>query len=288
MWFYWHIGFMKKVALTIAVTVFLGGCAMSDTNTSPIPAQSSAISAEPSQAPSSAENQAILYFVSDTGKSFRLFSEQHDLISSSGDLVTDALATLLSGVKPKDSDYTNLWSSDSRLNGLTVNNGFATVDLHFEQLNVGAETELRAIEQILWTLKVNNPEISKVEFLRDGNIVESFAGHVDTLDVFQIDEGYQSLATIDLDLDEGAVIKSGDPVTGLACTFEANAPWELFQDGQLISSGAETAEMACPVRSKFSISLGPLKPGSYLLRVWESSMEDGSLINEDTKNLVVK
>ena len=74
---------MKKVALTIAVTVFLGGCAMSDTNTSPIPAQSSAISAEPSQAPSSAENQAILYFVSDTGKSFRLFSEQHDLISSS-------------------------------------------------------------------------------------------------------------------------------------------------------------------------------------------------------------
>ncbi len=280
---------MRKIALVSIFTIFLSGCSPTSMNTSPTPSQSNVTPTEkPSQSPTAQLDMATLYFVSDTGNSFRLFSESHDLKISTGDLASDAVSALLSGTQPKDSDYENLWPEDSRLNRLTVTNGFATVDLHFEQLNVGAETELRAIEQILWTLKANNPEITQVEFLRDGNIVESFAGHVDTLEVFQIDEGYQSLATVDLDLEEGQVVSSGQLVTGLACTFEANVPWELFQNGQLVNSGAQTAQQACPARSKYSIDLGPLKPGSYLLRVWESSMEDGSLINEDTKNFVVK
>ena len=279
---------MRKTAIIIFSVLLVTGCASNTENVTPDPKDSIPPSAMPTQSDIVKEKQAVVFFASDTGKSIRLYSERISVPESYGDLVTAALTELLSGIKPKDADYVNLWGKNSRLNGVTVLNGLATVDLGFDQLNVGAEGELRAIEQIIWTLKANNPEITQVEFLRDGNIVESFAGHVDTMNVFQIDEGYQSLATIDLDLDEGDIVKSGELVTGLACTFEANAPWELFQDGKLISSGAEVAEMACPIRSKFQINLGELKPGKYLLRVWESSMEDGSLINEDTKNFVIQ
>ena len=279
---------MRKIAILLFSVLLVTGCASETENVTPGPTDSVTPSAMPTQSDIVKEKQAVVFFASDTGKSIRLYSERVSVPESTGDLVTAALTELFSGIKPKDADYVNLWGENSRLNGVTVLNGLATVDLGFDQLNVGAEGELRAIEQIIWTLKANNPEITQVEFLRDGNIVESFAGHVDTMNVFQIDEGYQSLATIDLDLDEGDIVKSGELVTGLACTFEANAPWELFQDGKLISSGAEVAEMACPVRSKFQINLGELKPGKYLLRVWESSMEDGSLINEDTKNFVIQ
>lgn len=279
---------MRKTTILLFSVLLLTGCASNSENVAPSPTDSVTPSAMPTQSDIVKEKQAVVFFASDTGKSIRLYSERVSVPESSGDLVSAALTELLSGIKPKDADYVNLWGENSKLNGVTVLNGLATVDLGFDQLNVGAEGELRAIEQIIWTLKANNPEITQVEFLRDGNIVESFAGHVDTMNVFQIDEGYQSLATIDLDLDEGDIVKSGELVTGLACTFEANVPWELFQDGKLISSGAEVAEMACPVRSKFQINLGELKPGKYLLRVWESSMEDGSLINEDTKNFVIQ
>ena len=279
---------MRKFATLFISIILVTGCASNSETATPSPTNSNtgSISPTPTETPDS--NQVILFFASDTGKSIRLYSESVSIPNFSGDLASDVLSALLSGIKPLDPDYVNLWGENSRLNGVTVLNGLATVDMGFGQLNFGAESELRAIEQIIWTLKANYPDITQVEFLRDGNIVESFAGHVDTMNVFQIDEGYQSLATIDLDLDEGDVIKSGDSVTGLACTFEANAPWELFQDGKLISSGAEVAQMACPVRSKFQINLGALSPGKYQLRVWESSMEDGSLINEDTKNFVVE
>lgn len=279
---------MKRILGLLITTLILGACSTASDDSqipaSPVPT----ITETPSQAPSASFQKITIYFASDTGKSFRLFSEQHEDQSGSTDLASAALTALLSGIEPKDSDYVNLWGTDARLNGLTVIDGFATVDIHFEQLNVGAETELRAIEQILWTLKANDPTVNQVEFLKDGNIVETFAGHVETINVFEIDEGYQSLATVDLNLEEGATFISGDLITGLACTFEANVPWELFQNGKLISSSAETAEMACPVRSKFEINLNPILPGEYLIRVWESSMEDGSLINEDTKNFIVQ
>ena len=279
---------VRKFATYFFLATLLAGCTAESETVTPSPTSVNSVSASPVPSETAESNQVILYFASDTGKSIRLYSESVSIPNFSGDLASDVLSALLTGIKPVDPDYVNLWGENSRLNGVTILNGLATVDLGFGQLNFGAESELRAIEQILWTLKANIPEITQVEFLRDGNIVESFAGHVDTMNVFELDEGYQALATIDLDLDEGDVVKSGEPVTGLACTFEANAPWELFQDGSLIGSGAEVAEMACPVRSKFQINLGELKPGKYSLRVWESSMEDGSLINEDTKTFMIE
>lgn len=277
---------MKRILPIVASLALVLGCANgnSDSAKSASPSQSSS-----SSAPTSVVNsEAKLYFVSDTGTSFRLYSEIHQVkISSDQDLV-NALSALISGEKPIDPDYVNLWQSDSSLNSISIDDDLATIDLHLGTLNVGAESEMRAIEQILFTIAAIDKTIKQVRFLNDGKDVETFAGHVDVTRPFQIDEGYSSLATVDLDIEDGSTLAKPYVVTGLACTFEANVPWELEQNGIGVGSGAVTAQLACPDRSKFEIDLGDLQPGTYVLHIWESSMENGSLINEDSKTLIIR
>lgn len=279
---------MKIKYLIVTIALLISGCGQSSDNTSPSPTSSASESSSPTPSESAVLTGVKIYFVSDTGTSLRLFDERHAVPGINSDNTKDALTALLSGIKPIDPDYVNLWGADSRLNGLTIVGNLATVDLHYASLNVGAEGEMRAIEQILWTLKSNNEQIKQVEFLRDGAPMESFAGHVDATSVFIIDDGYQSLATVDLDIEDGQEIEKPLKVTGLACTFEANVPWELTQGNKVVDSGAVLAKEACPTRSSFAIELGDLAPGKYVLRVWESSMKDGSLINEDTKTFIVQ
>ena len=279
---------MKIKLLVAMLALLVTGCGQSSDNASPSPTSSASESSSPTPSDSAVLFGVKIYFVSDTGTSLRLFDERHAAPGINSDSTKDALTALLSGIKPIDPDYVNLWGPDSRLNSLTIVGDLATVDLHYTSLNVGAEGEMRAIEQILWTLKSNNEQIKQVEFLRDGAPMETFAGHVDATSIFIIDEGYQSLATVDLDIEDGQEIEEPFKVTGLACTFEANVPWELIQGKTIVDSGSVLAKEACPTRSSFAIELGDLAPGKYVLRVWESSMKDGSLINEDTKTFIVQ
>lgn len=277
---------MKRhfVLTSIAVSTFvLAGCGTATPTTSPSALTSSSSSASPTTSPLT---NAVVYFVGDTGTSLRLYSENADV--AAGNSQNAAVQYVLSGAKPKDPDYVNLWPAGSTLNSVNISGDTATVDLTFDSLNVGAEAESRALEQLMRTIAASNPTVTKVQFMRDGKVVESFAGHVDTSQPISIDEGYESLATVDIDLDEGNIVSSPVSITGLACTFEANVPWELSQNGKVINSGSTTAAEACPVRSVWKVDLGELAPGTYQFRTWESSMKDGSLINQDTKTFTVK
>jgi hypothetical protein len=270
-----------KLILSLFLSAFLlGGC--SSNVASP---EQNADSGTPAN--STNLKTVKIFFVSDTGTSLRLFSESALVTEVVGSPEISAVNALLSGAAPKDPDYVNLWGSGVQINNLLVDGAMATIDLKTLNLEVGAEAEARAIEQVIWTFKAAVPELETFQFLINGEVVETLAGHVDVSKPIQIDEGFRSLATIDLDLDQNQELKSPVLLTGLACTFEANAPWELTQNGELISSGAETAQAACPIRSEFLINLGDLKPGTYEIKVWETSMEDGSLINEDTKTFTV-
>ena len=231
------------------------------------------------------DQAATIYFVGDTGTQLRLYSELWEIPADNGE---SALSVILSGKQPKDPDYVNLWPAGSKLQALTIQGDLAIIDVNFTALNVGAEAESLALEQLSRTVVSLHSDITKVQFIRDGKVVETFAGHVDTSQPIAIDEGYSSLATIDINQNENEQLENPVVITGLACTFEANVPWELSQNGKVIDSGAVTAKEACPVRSPWKVDLGNLDPGTYTFRTWESSMKDGSLINEDTKTFVVK
>ena len=232
------------------------------------------------------------YFSSETAQGFRLVREVHQVSKIENDLGDDkgfnSLVMLVDGqLPPFDGDHRTLWNNGTKVNSVSVVEGIATVDLTLGRISLGAESEQRAIDQMVWTLIENDPTVTSVKFTIDGLVSESLAGHVDFSQVFTLAPSYEVLASVWIDLLDRSDVSNPVSITGSACTFEANVAWELTKGGDVVSSGATTAATACPDRSDWSIDLGELAPGNYVLKVSDTSAEDGSLIFEDTKAFTV-
>ena len=263
---------MKKFAAFVTLLLLLSGCAQTATETSVedgVPVK--------------------FYFVSDTARGFKLFSETQPLIVAN-DLNLQVVSDLVTGkITPLDPDYSNLWGGTNSVNSVKVNDSVATVDLGEISLNVGAEGEQRAIDQIVWTLTEFAPEITSVAFTVNGEVVESFAGHVDTTSAFVRVMDYEVLNPLQISsINQGAELTSPVTISGQACTFEANVVWKLLQDDKVVQDGFTTATTGCPDRGDWNISFNDLKPGEYTIQVLEYSAEDGSLFAIDDKRFVVK
>lgn len=275
---------MKKLATILVAFAAISACSSNEVQ----PAQPSP--SEPAR-PTSAE----VFFVGDTPQGFRLFSETRT-IEVEEDSDTDdtfeeeVISDLMSGdLQPLDNDYVNLWDDSHDLNSITITGSTATVDFELGKLNVGAESEARAIEQIVWTLTGINSAITTVQFTVNGQTVESFAGHVDTTVGFTRAPDFEVLNAVQISsITDRAEVMNPVTISGEACTFEANVAWELIREGDVLNSGSTTAAMACPDRSDFDVALGTLDPGTYVLIVQEFSAEDGSLSAFDTKVFTVK
>ena len=263
---------MKKIALVIASLLILTGCS-----------QGTAEEAVENGIP------VEFFFVSDTPRGFKLFSEVQSW-TAADDLNLQVISDLVSGkVVPLDPEYVNLWGGTNTVNSVQINNSVATVDLGEILLNVGAEGEQRAIDQIVWTLTEFAPEVKSVAFTVNGEVVESFAGHVDTTATFVRAIDYEVLNPLQISsMNQGAELTSAVTISGQACTFEANVVWKLSQDGTVVQEGFTTASSGCPERGDWSISLKELKPGEYTIQVLEYSAEDGSLFAIDDKKFTVK
>lgn len=261
-------------------------------------------SAEPTTSPSPSTSaplqlEVVGYFVADTPVGFRLFTETQTITPDDtyGDSLAEdeglaAVDALLQGrLSPIDDDYTNLWGKSDLLS-YAITNQLITLDIDTPNLNVGAEAEMRAIEQLMWTFAANSEAYDgqEFEFLVNGEPVESFAGHVDLTGPLALPEAFESLSNVQLDSEyEGATLTSPVTFTGEACTFEANVAWKLYSaDGSLVESGSTIALEACPKRSPFEFELSISEPGDYEIRVMEYSMKDGSLVARDTKSFTVE
>ena len=264
---------MKRIALLIVSLLFLTGCAQ--TTTEKISEDASPVA---------------FYFVSDTPRGLKLFSERQNFNASEGDLTLQIISDLVSGaVTPLDPQYENLWGKGNTVNSVAVDQSRATVDLGSLDLNVGAEAEQRAIDQIVWTLTEFAPTIKAVSFTVNGETVESFAGHVDTTAIFERAIGYEVLNPIQISsINQGAELISPLTISGQACTFEANVVWKLLQDRKVVKEGFTTASSGCPERGDWSISFEDLEPGEYVIQALEYSAEDGSLFAIDDKEFLVK
>jgi hypothetical protein len=263
---------MKRIALLMALLLSVAGCSNGATEKvweNGIPVS--------------------FYFVADTPRGFKLFSEVKNLLAREGDLNLQVVSDLVSGkVAPIDSDYINLWGGTNTVNSVSVADSVATVDLGELSLNVGAESEQRAIDQIVWTLTEFAPDVKSVRFTVNGETVESFAGHVDTTGVFERAIGYEVLNPIQISsINQGAELTSPVTISGQACTFEANVVWKLYQEGTVVQEGFTTASSGCPERGQWSITISDLAPGNYTIAGVEYSAEDGSLFAIDDKDFVI-
>lgn len=264
---------MKKIALLVASMFLLTGCSQIST-----------------ERDSGDETPLTFFFVADTPRGFKLFSERQNFIARDGDLILQVVSDLVSGaVAPQDPQYVNLWGKGNSVNSVTVDQSLATVDLGKVTLNVGAEGEQRAIDQIVWTLTEFAPEITEVAFTINGEKVESFAGHVDTTATFERAMSYEVLNPIQISsINQGAELTTPATISGQACTFEANVVWKLSRDGKVMEEGFTSASSGCPERGEWSITIKDLTPGNYTIAALEYSAEDGSLFAIDDKDFVIQ
>ena len=283
---------LSKAVPAFVAVLLLSACGSNSQNSSPSNPPVSSTPSESAMPIIDDLQDYAFYFTSETAQGFRLVREVHQVSKVENDLGDDkgfnSLVMLVDGqLPPFDGDHRTLWNNGTKVNSVSVTEGVATVDLTLGRISLGAESEQRAIDQMVWTLIENDPAVTSVKFTIDGLVLESLAGHVDFSQVFTPAPSYEVLASVWIDLLDRSDVSNPVSITGSACTFEANVAWELTKGGDVVSSGATTAATACPDRSDWSIDLGELAPGNYVLKVSDTSAEDGSLIFEDTKAFTV-
>jgi hypothetical protein len=287
------LGLQALLGTTFAALILGATTGCTATSESPTTAPTAAASDAPSPSTSVKDIQDYsFYFVSETSQGFRLVQEVQQVSKAENDLGDDkglnSLIMLVDGqLPPFDGDHRTLWNNGTKINSVTTIDGVATVDITLGRISFGSESEQRAIDQIVWTLVANDPTITSVKFTVDGVISESLAGHVDFAQTFVLAPSYEVLASVWINLLDRSDVTNPVSISGSACTFEANVAWELTKGGDVVSSGAATAATACPDRSDWSIELGELGAGNYVLKVSDFSAEDGSAIFEDTKAFTV-
>jgi hypothetical protein len=286
-------GLQALLGITFAALILGATTGCVATSESPTPAPTTAASDAPSPSTSVEDIQDYsFYFVSETSQGFRLVQEVQQVSKAENDLGDDkglnSLIMLVDGqLPPFDGDHRTLWNNGTKINSVTTIDGVATVDITLGRISFGSESEQRAIDQIVWTLVANNPTITSVKFTVDGVVSESLAGHVDFSQTFVLAPSYEVLASVWINLLDRSDVTNPVSISGSACTFEANVAWELTKGGDVVSSGATTAATACPDRSDWSIELGELAAGNYVLKVSDFSAEDGSAIFESTTAFTV-
>ena len=283
---------LSKAVPAFVAVLLVSACGSNSQNSSPSNPPVSSTPSESTMPTIDDLQDYAFYFTSETAQGFRLVREVHQVSKVENDLGDDkgfnSLVMLVDGqLPPFDGDHRTLWNNGTKVNSVSVVEGIATVDLTLGRISLGAESEQRAIDQMVWTLIENDPTVTSVKFTIDGLVSESLAGHVDFSQVFTLAPSYEVLASVWIDLLDRSDVSNPVSITGSACTFEANVAWELTKGGDVVSSGATTAATACPDRSDWSIDLGELAPGNYVLKVSDTSAEDGSLIFEDTKAFTV-
>ena len=283
---------LSKAVPAFVAVLLVSACGSNSQNSSPSNPPVSSTPSESAMPIIDDLQDYAFYFTSETAQGFRLVREVHQVSKVENDLGDDkgfnSLVMLVDGqLPPFDGDHRTLWNNGTKVNSVSVVEGIATVDLTLGRISLGAESEQRAIDQMVWTLIENDPTVTSVKFTIDGIVSESLAGHVDFSQVFTPAPSYEVLASVWIDLLDRSDVSNPVSITGSACTFEANVAWELTKGGDVVSSGATTAATACPDRSNWSIDLGELAPGNYVLKVSDTSAEDGNLIFEDTKAFTV-
>lgn len=277
----------RFVPLLLVAALIAGACGTGAIAPSPTPSRTPSVTVSPSGA---GELEVTLFFLGDTLLGLRLFSEVRTIPGDEDPALAALRALLDGGIEPLDPDHVSPWAtSGSRVRSLTRSAEEAVLDIELGRLNVGAEGEQRAIEQLLWTAVYADPEIEALRITVDGEPVETLAGHVDATVAFTLGPDDEALAPVVVtEPQEGAEVPSPVTVRGEACTFEANVAWELLDEmGARIDGGSTLAAEACPVRSPWSVDLGDLAPGTYTIRAAEYSAKDGALVVEDTKTFTV-
>jgi hypothetical protein len=295
-WLWGIVGAVLAVFVTLGVIRIVSDnnndVAPAAEQSTPTPTPTQASSDDSPTATTTSTFTVAAYFVGETGRGPRLFREFSK--ADGNDVGKAAMAAAL--VDGNDVDYHSPWASfQVSCTSVSLEGGTLTVDLavadpeQFHSLPAGmdAKTASMAVEQLVRTAQgaLKSGRVP-VQFLVNDN-------HIDTLFGVPVaepvsaapDDKVLAHVWVNTPLD-GAQVKAGDRVEGLANAFEANVTWQLKQGNTVVKDGFTTAEQAFTM-SPFSFRLPAVPAGVYTLVVSEDdpSGGEGGGPDFDTKDL---
>jgi hypothetical protein len=246
----------------------------------------------PAASPSGAATTfaAPVYWPGNVDGRLRLYREFFS-VRSHGDKGRAALTAMLER-KPYDSDYVPVWPDGTRVLGVDRAGGVATVNLSAAALAKHAtpETARMAVQQIVWTLTAADQDgRERVRLLIEGQPVRNLweSGVSATDPVGRAAAGSVLAPVWITDPRDGATVGRTVELQGQASVVEANVSIEVRRGATVVESTFATATTAGPGRGTWSRTLR-LEPGTYEIRAFESSAQDGSALGVDTKRVIVR
>ena len=194
---------------------------------------------------------------------------------------TAALESLLSGPPPGSGKLTSAIPEGVTLNGLTVDDGTATVDLpaSFEEGGGTASMGMR-LGQVTFTL-TQFPTVQRVAFKLDGKLVKVFSNEGLVIEKPLTRADFEDIAPPIIverprPSDE---VSSPIIISGTANVFEATVSIRIVDaDGNILAESFTTATCGTGCRGDYQkkVSFKVDKPTEATIVVFEQSAEDGS------------
>ena len=294
----------SAVAVLAAVALALTGCGEDDdgdTRAAPRPSDSPVTSESPSgpstgPAPGSPSASAptgtravAVYYLGETTNGPRLYREFHRRAATPA-VIRDAVDAMLTEA-PHDADYTSVWPKATRILGVALDGDLATVDLSGDvrRADAGSAAEAMSLQQLVHTVTAAAPAVRRVQLHIDGRPSETLWGHVDTTRPLTRGDQVDVLAAVWLLRPvEDATVDRTVKLGGEATVFEATVSWQVRQGETVVAEGFATASEGGPGRGTWEASVALPGAGSYEIRAFESSAEDGRPIHVDTKTVTVR
>jgi Immunoglobulin-like domain of bacterial spore germination/Sporulation and spore germination len=238
----------------LCAAIALAGCA-GDDETTTVTVRETVTETAASSVPAEAPAVVALYFLQD-GK---VWPERRGITTDQA-IATNTINQLLEGT---ESDLTTAIPPETRLGGLTVDGGVASIQLE------PPLTDRKAMAQVAYTL-LQFPTVKRVSF-NGGRPLASRAFEPQTPAIL-----VQSPLA-------GEEVEPGFEATGTANTFEATFQYELLDaDGKVLKKDFVTATSGSGTRGTFSFMV-PYEVDATeqgRLVVFEISAADGSRTNE--------
>jgi hypothetical protein len=175
-------------------------------------------------------------------------------------VATAAVDALLDGPTREEraAGYASAIPAGTRLLGITIRNGVATVDLTSDYQSGGGATSMQTrLGQVVYTL-TQFPTVQKVRFRLDGTPVNVFSSEGIVLD-HPVGRGDYANLLPAIVVDEPAAdaqVTSPLTVSGTADVFEANLSVEVLDaDGTVVGKTFTTASCGTGCRGRYSVAV---------------------------------
>ena len=218
----------------------------------------------------------------------KLYREFRSVTRTTG--VVRAAVDAMLHLTPLDGDYYSLWPQGARVNGVSISGNVATVDLSENARSVRAtqRQERASLQQLVHTVTAAAPSVTGVRVRFDGQTKPTLWGSVDTSRTLNRGAPIDTLASIwVVEPAIDARVARTFTVKGTASTFEGSVSWVVTRPGSAtaIVSGHAQATEGAPGRGSWTatVRLPVGTTGDIVFKAYESSAQDGSELDPDTK-----